>query len=144
AGIGERVPRRLGVQLERRLVRQLPVLVGLALPHDGDAPAEPCTIAAHRVVVSGLNSGSAIVSDTSRNATSTGMPIFTAVGSTSTSVVIMRGPSLSSTMASTYGVGTGKPFCPRCTMVYVCSRPLPLSRSHSRSPERQLGHAARG
>ena len=49
----------------------------------------------------GRKSGSAIVSETSRNTTSTGMPIRTASGSTSTSVVIMRGPSASATIAST-------------------------------------------
>ena len=56
----------------------------------------------------------------------------------------MRGPSSSSTIASTYGGESGKPFCPRWTTVNVCRVPRPLTGFQSMSGDRQRGHAPRG
>src|SRR5581483_5777098 len=140
--IGERVPRRFGVERERGLPGELPVLVRLARADDRDAAAHAAEIAAH----AGRKRGSATSAETSSNTTSTGMPIliFAGSGSTPTRFVIRRGPSASSTIAITYGVGSGKPFCPRCTTVKVWTVPRPLMRSHARSTPKQCGHAARG
>ena len=101
--VGERVARRLGVQRERRLVRQPAHLVGLADADDGHPAAEPTEAGAHRPSSAGRKCGSAISSDTSAKVTSTRMPMrsLAGSGSTPTRFVIIRGPSSSSTIAST-------------------------------------------
>src|SRR5262249_15850161 len=134
ARVGERVPRCLRVQHEGGLVRQLAVLVRLAGARDGDAAAHVAQLAARlpappAAPALGGKGGSAASRVTSTNVTSTGMPIRILPGSASmpTRFVIMRGPSASSTIASTYGWGSGKPFCPRCTTVNVWRVPRPLT-----------------
>src|SRR5439155_18081425 len=114
-GVGERVSRRLGVELEGGLVGQLPVLVGFVGADDRDAPAQAAEVAlgAH----AGRKWGSAISDDTSSNTTSTGIPIRIFAGSASmpTRFDMRRAPSSSSTIAMTYGVPRGKSRWPRCT-----------------------------
>src|SRR5207247_10515083 len=91
--VGERVARRVGVELEGRLVRQLPVLVRLGRAHDGDSAPHAARLRAH----AGRKRGSATSGDTSSNTTSTGMPIviFAGSGAMPTRLVIIRGPSSS-------------------------------------------------
>ena len=102
-GVGQRVAGGLGVQHERRLVRQFAVLVRLGRAGDRDAAPQAPSITAHAAPPAGRNRGSAISGVASSNTTSTGMPmrIVAGSGATSTRLVIMRGPSSSSTIAST-------------------------------------------
>ena len=112
--VGERVARRLGVQHEGRLVRQLAVLVRLARADDRDAAAHVAQRRGSRAAPAGRKCGSAISGVASTNVTSTGMPmrICAGSGSTPTRFVIMRGPSSSSTIASTYGGREREPLLP--------------------------------
>ena len=108
AGVGERVVRRLHVQLEGGVVGQLAEFVGLGDADDGRDAAQGARIGAH-AVARGWNLGSVISSVMSSNTTSSGMSQRSAAGSAATPTMcdIRRGPSSSSTMPMTIGAGTG-------------------------------------
>src|SRR5581483_2997847 len=140
AGVGEGVERGLGVELERRLVRNDADRVGLGRADDRGAHAQ-----AH-AAPRGRKKGSVICSFCSSNVTSSGMSTCSASGvcSTPTMFVIMCGPSSSWTMAIEYGTASWKPGAPRSTMTYVWSFARPLAVNHSTSREEQLGQKGRG
>src|SRR5205085_9418507 len=80
----------------------------------------------------GRNLSSVTSEVTSSNTACTGMPIRTASGAHPTTLVMSRGPSSSSTMASTYGTSSRKPgdwFW--WVTVKLFTRPCPLARTHS-------------
>src|SRR5581483_8067494 len=102
-GVGHRVQRALDVQLDGGVVRQLAEPVGLGRARDDD-PA-----AAHRFS-SGPNTGR-LTSPRGSNLTRSGMSSSSASGVAGrpTMLVIIRGPSASSTTAMAYGASSSKP-----------------------------------
>src|SRR6266498_2679008 len=100
-GVPHGIPHGFHVQRQLALVRQRAQLVALVHAHDADGVAELF----HRVPPTGRKSGSVISSVCFSKTTSTGMSqrIFFGSGSMPIRLDIMRGPSSSSTMASTKG-----------------------------------------
>ena len=99
ARVGHRVQRALHVQLQRGMVRQPANPVGLGRPRDDDP--------GHR---SGPNTGR-LTSPRGSNRTRSGMSSCSASGVAGrpTMLVIIRGPSSSSTTAIAYGTSSSKP-----------------------------------
>src|SRR5207247_2759354 len=97
----------LHVEAELALVRKGAHLVGFVDADDAGGVGEIAEIG-HRAHRTGWNSGSVTSSVSFENTTSTGMShvIFFGSGSTLTRFESMCGPSDSSIIASTYGVGT--------------------------------------
>src|SRR5439155_20812561 len=96
----------------------------------------------------GTKTGSETVSSSrcsSRNDTRTGMSQRTSSGATPSMFDVIRTPSSSSTIATTYGTRSlngGRSF--RWTTVNVYTRPLPLASFHSVSADQQFGQYVRG
>src|SRR2546425_608387 len=107
-GAGPGVGDGLDVQAELALVGQRAHLVGLVHADDAGDVGEIAQVGHGPHRPAGWNSGSVTSSVSLENTTSTGMSHVSFLGSASTLMRFdsMRGPSASSTIASTYGVGT--------------------------------------
>ena len=95
-------------------------------------------------VPTGRQNGTPSPSSTAIVYASTGMPMWTSSGAQPVMLVIMRGPSSSSTMATTYGASSrnGSAQFWRTT-VNVWTVPRPLAVRHSGSAAHAV-HSARG
>src|SRR5262249_21252585 len=106
AAVVDRVQRRLGVELQSRPVRDDAELVGLGRPDDRHLAAD-----AHEGLPDAGRKTGMRMFPREANATSRSMSSssLSGLGSTSTRLAIIRGPSSSSTIAITYGASASKP-----------------------------------